>query len=186
VRAANDGRPIDVVVSSVGRDLFPRMVDLLGPGGASCSTAHERLHGHVPRQARRPSPSPRCTRAPGSARSTACSWYHGLTPTGPSDAPDDPTAEAAIETALSMGARVARGDAHGRAGRAPQACRRPRGTVSLETLGRARGFVWPDVIPDYDTDPDGYRRYQDATLKPFARPSAVCSRAPTTRAALPM
>src|SRR5207247_707838 len=41
------------------------------------------------------------------------------------------------------------------------------GAVSLETLGGARGFVWPDAMPDYDTDPEAYRRYQDATLKPF-------------------
>ena len=33
VRDANGGAPIDVVVSSVGRDLFARMIDLLGPGG---------------------------------------------------------------------------------------------------------------------------------------------------------
>src|SRR6185436_19925427 len=33
VRDKNDGQGIDVVVSSVGRDLFPRMVDLLAEGG---------------------------------------------------------------------------------------------------------------------------------------------------------
>src|SRR5438445_13885526 len=38
---------------------------------------------------------------------------------------------------------------------------------SLESLGGVRGFVWPDAMPDYDTDPEAYRRYQDATLKPF-------------------
>src|SRR2546430_474267 len=43
------------------------------------------------------------------------------------------------------------------------------GAVGLETLGRARGFVWPDAMPDYDTDPEAYRRYQDATLKPFGQ-----------------
>src|SRR5262249_61977210 len=83
--------------------------------------------------------------------------------------PADPTAEDAIETALALGARVVavtRTDA--------QAAHLKRigalsGTVSLETLGRARGFVWPEAMPDYDTDPDGYRRYQDATLKPFGQ-----------------
>jgi enoyl-CoA hydratase/carnithine racemase len=39
--------------------------------------------------------------------------------------------------------------------------------VSLETLGRSGGFAWPATMPDYDRDPDGYRRYQDTTLKPF-------------------
>ena len=33
VRERNDGALVDVVVSSVGRDLFARMIDLLGPGG---------------------------------------------------------------------------------------------------------------------------------------------------------
>src|SRR6185503_14566855 len=33
VRARNDGALVDVVVSSVGRDLFARMIDLLAPGG---------------------------------------------------------------------------------------------------------------------------------------------------------
>jgi len=33
VRAANDGASIDVVVSSVGRELFGRMIELLAPGG---------------------------------------------------------------------------------------------------------------------------------------------------------
>src|SRR6185369_11490019 len=33
VTAGQGAAPVDVVVSSVGRDLFARMVDLLGPGG---------------------------------------------------------------------------------------------------------------------------------------------------------
>ena len=33
VRDRNGGALIDVVVSSVGRDLFPRMIDLLAPSG---------------------------------------------------------------------------------------------------------------------------------------------------------
>jgi enoyl-CoA hydratase/carnithine racemase/NADPH:quinone reductase-like Zn-dependent oxidoreductase len=169
VRAANDGRPIDVVVSSVGRDLFARMVDLLGPGGrivfygatsgytltllgkggeASAADMYSRVDLR-PQQ--------------------GVLVYYGLTTTGPSDALADPTAEAAIETALTLGARVVaatRTDA--------QAAHLKRigalaGTVSLETLGRARGFVWPEAMPDYDTDGDGYRGYQDATLKPFGQ-----------------
>jgi enoyl-CoA hydratase/carnithine racemase len=84
-------------------------------------------------------------------------------------APSDSIAETAIETALALGARVVavtRTDA--------QAAHLKRigalaGTVSLETLGRARGFVWPEAMPDYDIDAEGYRRYQDATLKPFGQ-----------------
>jgi enoyl-CoA hydratase/carnithine racemase len=41
------------------------------------------------------------------------------------------------------------------------------GTVSLETLAARKGFEWPATMPDYDIDGDGYRRYQDRTLKPF-------------------
>lgn len=169
VRGASDGRPIDVVVSSVGRDLFPRMVDLLGPGGrlvfygatsgytltllgkAGAASAAE-MYARVDLRPRQ-----------------GVVVYHGLTESGPSDAPADPTAEAAIETALTLGARVVvvtRTDA--------QAAHLERidglaGTVSLEALGRARGFVWPDAMPDYDADGEGYRRYQDATLKPFGQ-----------------
>src|SRR5262249_18889993 len=43
------------------------------------------------------------------------------------------------------------------------------GIVSLETLGRTRGFAWPDAMPDYDADVEGYRAYQDVTLKPFGQ-----------------
>ncbi|HEU5194603.1 MAG TPA: AMP-dependent synthetase, partial [Methylomirabilota bacterium] len=49
------------------------------------------------------------------------------------------------------------------------AAHRLAGTVSLETLARAGGFAWPAAMPDYDTDAEGYRRYQDATLKPFGQ-----------------
>ena len=44
-----------------------------------------------------------------------------------------------------------------------------RGVVSLETLARDAAFRWPDAMPDYDLDPDGYREYQDRTLKPFGQ-----------------
>ena len=43
------------------------------------------------------------------------------------------------------------------------------GVVSLETLARDASFRWPDAMPDYDLDPDGFREYQDRTLKPFGQ-----------------
>jgi enoyl-CoA hydratase/carnithine racemase len=43
------------------------------------------------------------------------------------------------------------------------------GVVSLERLGRDPAFRWPETMPDYDVDPDGFRAYQDATLKPFGQ-----------------
>src|SRR5262250_2786797 len=169
VRAANDGRPIDVVVSSVGRDLFARMVDLLGPSGrivfyGATSGYTLTLLGKAG-EASAADMYARVDLRP----QQGVVVYYGLTTTGPSDALADPTAEAAIETALTLRARVVavtRTDA--------QAAHLKRigglaGIVSLETLGRTRGFAWPDAMPDYDTDVEGYRRYQDATLKPFGQ-----------------
>ena len=169
VRAASDGRAIDVVVSSVGRDLFPRMVDLLGPGGRivfyGATSGYTLTLLGKPGEASAVEMYARVDLRP----QHGVLVYHGLSANGPSDAPEDATAEAAIETALALGARVVavtRTDA--------QAAHLKRigglvGTVSLETLGRARGVVWPDAMPDYDTDADAYRRYQDATLKPFGQ-----------------
>jgi enoyl-CoA hydratase/carnithine racemase/NADPH:quinone reductase-like Zn-dependent oxidoreductase len=169
VHAANDGHPIDVVVSSVGRDLFARMVDLLGPGGRivfyGATSGYTLTLLGKPGEASAADMYTRVDLRP----QHGVLVYHGLTATGPSDAPADPTAETAIETALALGARVVavtRTDA--------QAAHLKRigglaGTVSLETLGRARGFVCPETMPDYDTDAEGYRRYQDATLKPFGQ-----------------
>jgi acrylyl-CoA reductase (NADPH)/3-hydroxypropionyl-CoA dehydratase/3-hydroxypropionyl-CoA synthetase len=169
VHAASGGHPIDVVVSSVGRDLFARMVDLLGPGGRivfyGATSGYTLTLLGKPGEASAADMYTRVDLRP----QHGVLVYHGLTPTGPSDAPADPTAETAIETALALGARVVavtRIDA--------QAAHLKRigglaGTVSLETLGRARGFVWPEAMPDYDTDAEGYRRYQDATLKPFGQ-----------------
>jgi acrylyl-CoA reductase (NADPH)/3-hydroxypropionyl-CoA dehydratase/3-hydroxypropionyl-CoA synthetase len=169
VRAANDGRPIDVVVSSVGRDLFARMVELLGPGGRivfygatsgyTLTLLGKAGHASAGDMYARVDLRPR----------HGVLVYHGLTLSGASDAPADPTGEDAIETALALGARVVavtRTDA--------QAAHLKRidglaGTVSLETLGRTRGFVWPEAIPDYDADAEAYRRYQDATLKPVGQ-----------------
>jgi enoyl-CoA hydratase/carnithine racemase len=73
----------------------------------------------------------------------------------------------AVATALRAGARVVvvtRSDAEAAAVRAAH---RVRGVVSLETLARDAGLRWPEAMPDYDEDADGYRAYQDATLKPF-------------------
>ena len=169
VRAANDGHAIDVVVSSVGRDLFARMVDLLGPGGRivfyGATSGYTLTLLGKPGEASAAEMYARVDLRP----QQGVVVYYGLTPAGPSDALGDTTAEAAIETALALGARVVavtRTDA--------QAAHLKRiggltGTVSLETLGRVRGFVWPDAMPDYDIDSEAYRRYQDVTLKPFGQ-----------------
>ena len=162
VAARNDGASLDVVVSSVGRELFARMVDLLGAGGrlvfygatsgytltflgkAGAADAREMLA----RAGLRPN--------------AGVLVYHGG-----AAGDDDPVGGDAIAAALGAGARVVvvtRTDAA--AARVREAWP-VAGTVSLETLGKARGFEWPATMPDYDTDADGYRHYQDATLKPF-------------------
>ena len=162
VAARNDGERIDVVVSSVGRELFPRMVDLLGPGGrlvfygatsgytltfigkSGAADAREML-----------------ARAGLRPHAGVLVYYSGAA------GDDDPVGGDAIAGALSAGARVVvvtRTDAAATRVRETWPVAR---TVSLETLARGRGFEWPATMPDYDTDAEGYRRYQDATLKPF-------------------
>ena len=73
----------------------------------------------------------------------------------------------AVATALRAGARVVVATRTDAEAAAVQAAHRVQGVVSLETLARTAGLRWPEAMPDYDTDPDGYRAYQDATLKPF-------------------
>jgi enoyl-CoA hydratase/carnithine racemase/NADPH:quinone reductase-like Zn-dependent oxidoreductase len=159
VRAANDGAPIDVVVSSVGRDLFPRMIDLLGPGGrlvfyGATSGYTLTLLGK-----------------PGTASAGEMLRRAGLRPThgvlvswrGGSDA----VGADAITAALRAGARVvvaARTDAEAAE---VQRAHRVHGIVSLEMLARSAGLRWPETMPDYDQDAEGFRAYQDTTLKPF-------------------
>ena len=159
VREAGGGAPIDVVVSSVGRDLFPRMVELLGPGGRL--VFYGATSGYTLTFLGRP----------GTAAADAMLQRAGLRPAhgvlvywrGAGDA----VGADAVATALRAGARVVvvtRSDAEAAAVRAAH---RVRGVVSLETLARDAGLRWPEAMPDYDEDADGYRAYQDATLKPF-------------------
>jgi acrylyl-CoA reductase (NADPH)/3-hydroxypropionyl-CoA dehydratase/3-hydroxypropionyl-CoA synthetase len=155
--------PADVVVSSVGRDLFARMVDLLGPGGRlvfyGATSGYTLTFLGKPGAA---APAEMLRRADLRPREGVL-IYWGLEEGGD----DDPVAAAATVAALAAGARVVvacRRD--GQAARV-KAAHAVQGVVSLETLARAGRFSWPDAMPDYDADLDGYRAYQDATLKPF-------------------
>ena len=161
VRAANDDAPIDVVVSSVGRDLFPRMIELLGPGGRL--VFYGATSGYTLTFLGKP----------GAAPAAELLQRAGLRPThgvlvywrGSGDA----VGAEAVETALRAGARVvvaARSDAEAAEA---QAAHRVRGVVSLETLACTAGLAWPEAMPDYDEDAEGYRAYQEATLKPFGQ-----------------
>src|SRR6185369_9043727 len=73
----------------------------------------------------------------------------------------------AVTTALRAGARVVVATGTDAEAAEVQAAHRVQGVVSLQTLARSAGLRWPETMPDYDQDPDGYREYQDATLKPF-------------------
>ncbi|MGH7279429.1 MAG: enoyl-CoA hydratase-related protein, partial [Candidatus Rokuibacteriota bacterium] len=75
----------------------------------------------------------------------------------------------AISAALHAGARVVAVTARDAQAADLQARVRVHGVVSLETLARSPGFRWPETMPDYDRDPDGYRAYQEDTLKPFGQ-----------------
>lgn len=152
---------IDVVVSSVGRDLFPRMVELLGPGGrlvfyGATSGYTLTFLGKPGRQ-----PAAEMLRRAG-LRPTQGVLVHGR-------AAGDAVGADAIAAALRAGARVVVATPSDADAVAVKAAHRVHGVVSLETLARTAGLRWPDAMPDYDADPEGYRAYQDATLKPFGQ-----------------
>ena len=159
VRDANGGAPIDVVVSSVGRDLFPRMVELLGPGGRL--VFYGATSGYTLTLLGKPGAAP----AAEMLRRAGLRPAHGVLVywRGPGDA----VGADAITTALRAGARVVVVAPTDAEAAAVQAAHRVGGVVSLQTLARDAGLEWPQGMPDYDEDAAGYRRYQDATLKPF-------------------
>jgi enoyl-CoA hydratase/carnithine racemase/NADPH:quinone reductase-like Zn-dependent oxidoreductase len=164
VREQNEGALADVVVSSVGRDLFGRMVDLLVPGGRL--VFYGATSGYTMAFLGKPgsTSAQEMLRRADLRPNQGVLVYYGLGGEG-----DDEVGAEAIEAAVRAGARVAvaaRLDAQAaRVG----AEHRVRGVVSLEALARAGGFEWPDAMPDYDRDRDGFRRYQDRTLKPFGQ-----------------
>lgn len=170
VSEAGGGALVDVVVSSVGRNLFGRMVDLLGPGGRlvfyGATTGYTLAFLGKGGTASAREMFARADLRPheGVLVYHGGSFARGADADGADSAGDD-----AIRTALRTGARVVavtRSDAEGARLQERFAL---RGVVSLETLARGRGFRWPDAMPDYDLAPDGYREYQDATLKPVGQ-----------------
>jgi enoyl-CoA hydratase/carnithine racemase/NADPH:quinone reductase-like Zn-dependent oxidoreductase len=164
VRAANDGLPIDVVVSSVGRDLFPRMIDLLGPGGRLVFYGATSGYALTFRGRSGSAPAAEMYRRADLRPGQGVLVYWGV-----GREVDDPVGDEALGAARVAGARpiaVSRLDAQ--AARL-QAVFPFAGVVSLETLGRRPGFRWPETMPDCDHDPDAYRDYQDRTLKPFGQ-----------------
>jgi enoyl-CoA hydratase/carnithine racemase/NADPH:quinone reductase-like Zn-dependent oxidoreductase len=162
VAERNNGEKVDVVVSSVGRDLFPRMVDLLAPGGRL--VFYGATSGYtLTFLGKRGSADAREMLARAELRPNAgvLIYYRGATDG------DDPVGGDAIAAALAAGARVVVVTQTDAVASRVRETWRVAGTVSLETLAAGKGFEWPATMPDYDTDADGYRRYQDRTLKPF-------------------
>ena len=159
VGGANGGAPIDVVVSSVGRDLFPRMVALLGPGGRL--VFYGATSGYTLTFLGKPGAAPAADMLQRGGLRPA----HGVLVywRGPGDA----VGADAVAAALRGGARVVVATRSDAEAAEVQAAFRVLGVVSLEALARDAGLRWPEAMPDYDQDPDGYRDYQDATLKPF-------------------
>jgi enoyl-CoA hydratase/carnithine racemase/NADPH:quinone reductase-like Zn-dependent oxidoreductase len=165
VAEGNGGATVDVVISSVGRDLFARMVDLLGPGGRlvfyGATSGYTLTFLGKPGTAAPAEMLRRADLRPGDGLLV----YWGAA----SGAEEDSVAAEAVTAGLRAGARVvvaARRDAQ--AARV-KAAHTVHGVVSLEALARQSGLRWPEAMPDYDTDRDGYRAYQDATLKPFGQ-----------------
>jgi len=155
------GGPIDVVVSSVGRDLFGRMVDLLAPGGRL--VFYGATSGYTLAFLGKPGKAS----AQEMLRRAGLRPNHGVLVHAGGE--NDAVAREAIEAALRAGARVvavARKDAE--AARLQETLP-VQGVVSLETLARNPGFRWPETMPDSEEDPDGFREYQDYTLKPFGQ-----------------
>lgn len=159
VRERNGGALVDVVVSSVGRDLFGRMVDLLAPGGRIV------FYGATSGYTLTFLGKAGTMDAAGMLRRADLRPDEGVLVYCGAGA--DPVGDEAIAAALRSGARVV-AVTESDAAAAALASRFPlRGVVSLETLGRSAGFRWPAAMPDYDADPAGYREYQESTLKPF-------------------
>ncbi|HUG35983.1 MAG TPA: zinc-binding dehydrogenase, partial [Candidatus Limnocylindrales bacterium] len=164
VRELNGGALMNVVVSSVGRDLFGRMVDLLVPGGRL--VFYGATSGYTMAFMGKPGAA---TAADMLARADLRPNQGVLVYYGTGGAGDDEVGAEAIQAALATGARVAVATRLDAEAARVKAAHEVSGVVSLETLARGPGFRWPDAMPDYDTDSAGYRQYQDATLKPFGQ-----------------
>jgi enoyl-CoA hydratase/carnithine racemase/NADPH:quinone reductase-like Zn-dependent oxidoreductase len=163
VRDRNGGALIDVVVSSVGRDLFPRMIDLLAPSGRLV------FYGATSGYTLTFLGKPGNARAGEMMRRGGLRPHHGVLVYYGGRGAADPVGDDAISTAVHAGARVAVATRTDAEAAAVKAAHRVAGVVSLQTLARDASFRWPDAMPDYDVDPDGFREYQDRTLKPFGQ-----------------
>ncbi len=151
-RRATAARSIDVVVSSVGRDLFPRMIDLLAPSGRLV------FYGATSGYTLTFLGKPGNARAGEMMRRGGLRPHHGVLVYYGGRGAADPVGDDAISTAVHAGARVAVATRTDAEAVAVKAAHRVAGVVSLQTLARDASFRWPDAMPDYDVDPDGLSR----------------------------
>ena len=136
---ATSGALTDVVVSSVGRDLFPRMIDLLAPSGRlvfyGATSGYTLTFLGKPGSARAGEMMRRAGLRPASRRArllrqaarspTRWATMRSARPCTPARAWPSPTRTDAEAAAVKAAHRVA-------------------GVVSLETLARDAAFRWPD------------------------------------------
>ena len=163
VRERNRGALMDVVVSSVGRDLFGRMIDLIAPGGRLV------FYGATSGYTLVFVGKPGAERAGEMYRRAGLRPNHGVVVYFGVGGADDPVATDALHAAVHAGARVVAVTSRDAQATRLTSVLRLTGAVSLETLGRNPTFRWPETMPDYDLDPAGYREYQETTLKPFGQ-----------------
>ena len=162
------GALVDVVVSSVGRDLFARMVDLARAGRApGVLRRHQRLHPDLPRQAGRRAGRGRCCVAPTLRPNEGVLVYCGL---GDGVEDEVPWRRGDRRPRCAAGARVvvaARLDAQAARVKATHAV---HGVVSLEALARAGGSRWPDGHARLRHGPRrATATTRTLTLKPFGQ-----------------
>jgi acrylyl-CoA reductase (NADPH)/3-hydroxypropionyl-CoA dehydratase/3-hydroxypropionyl-CoA synthetase len=163
VRERNRGALMDVVVSSVGRDLFGRMIDLLAPGGRLV------FYGATSGYTLTFVGKPGAERAGEMFRRAGLRPNQGVLVYYGAGGVEDAVALDALGAAVHAGARVVAVTTRDAQAARLQSALKLTGIVSLEALGRAPGFQWPETMPDYDLDPDAFRDYQDHTLKPFGQ-----------------
>jgi enoyl-CoA hydratase/carnithine racemase/NADPH:quinone reductase-like Zn-dependent oxidoreductase len=164
VRERNAGAHIDVVVSSVGRDLVARMIDLLGPGGRFVFYGATSGYTMTFLGKAGAASAPEMYRRADVRPQAGVLVYYGT-----EDGLEDAVGAEAITAAVRAGARVVAATRNDAQAAHVTARLQAHGVVSLQALARTAGLQWPDAMPDYDTDGAGYRQYQERTLKPFGQ-----------------
>jgi acrylyl-CoA reductase (NADPH) / 3-hydroxypropionyl-CoA dehydratase / 3-hydroxypropionyl-CoA synthetase len=177
MRAHNNGRLADYVVSHAGETAFPRSFQLLESGGTL--TFYGATSGYYftfVGKSGAASPAEMLRRAKLEPNEAVLIYYGTATTSSPLV---DPVGLEAIEGARAAGARivvVTYTDGQREFVQSLGFGERVKGVVSLEEIRRREGddFDWPSTmppLPDPKTDTDGHREavraFQDRTMKPL-------------------